>query len=293
MRKFLAILLVCTAAFVSMTRSISAFGVAPAILDLSGGRGETVEATITLLNTSAAEQTYYLDALKFAPREDSDTPEFIPYDVDHSGLPEWIHFASRAVRVAANSKGDVPFSIAIPSSIASGSYYGAVIVSDSPSEVVATNGATISAKTAVLLFLTVTGETLEKLQILDFTSDITGKFVQTVSGNYHARIQNQGNVVLQPNVIVSITDMFGNDLGHVDLNEDKGRILPDTTRTFDLSVESDATSFGPITATLNVESESGGVYATSSLTYWIVSWKPIAVLAIVLAALLILLKKKK
>ncbi len=264
-----------------------AFGVSPATLDLSGSRAETVDGTFTVVNASTAEQTYYLSTLKFGPGEQSGTPAFIPYDVDHSGLPEWIAFPHAAVSVAAQSKADVPFTVRIPSGIESGSYYAAVTVSTTPSELVATNGATVEAKTAVLVFLTVEGETVGKAAVLDFVTP-DGPIMTVHDLSYAFRVQNQGNVVIAPKSAIVVKDLFGRTVYTKDGNADAGRVFPGTTRTFSDELIERPSSFiataqrqwdlfavGPVTATLLVE----GVDSRLTIHYWMLPWQLLACFA--------------
>lgn len=268
----------------------SAFGVSPATLDLSGARGETIDATFTVINSSTAEQTYYLSTLAFGPNESSGAPEFIPYDVDHSGMPEWIAFPHAVVSIEANAKADVPFRVSIPAGAASGSYYAAVTVSTAPSEIVATNGATVEAKTAVLVFLTVEGETIEKAAVLDFVTP-DGPITTIHELSYAFRVQNQGNVVVVPTASIVVTDLFGRTVFTKDANAAGGRVLPGTTRTFtDELIEKPSGFFptvrkqwflfaiGPMTATLVVD--GADIADGPALHYWIVPWQLLSCIAV-------------
>ena len=229
MKRFL---LLCAVALLWIPMGVSAFGVSPASLDFLGQRGQTLSETFTVINPGAAEQTYYLGTLKFVPSDTSGIPSFVPYDTDHSGLAEWIRFPHEAVVVPGNSSAEVPFEIAIPSDIESGSYYAAATVSATPSEIVAANGASVSAKTAVLIFLTVEGETNRVAVLSGFVSPDAPGLLVAHSVSYAAQVQNQGNVTVVPNASIVVTDVLGRVVFTKAVNEEKGRVLPGTTRTF-------------------------------------------------------------
>lgn len=279
----LLIILICSAILVWIPQSVYAFAVSPASIDMYGARNEVVERTVTVVNTSIAEQTYYLATMKFAAGTSSGSPEFIPYETDHSGLPEWISFPVKTVTVPARTKVDVPFTITIPSATESGSHFAAITVSTTPSEVVASNGASIEAKTAVLLFLTVSGETVEKLALLDFVTP-DGPVMATHGVSYSFRLQNQGNVVVKPTASIAVTDIFGRTVFVKDANSESGRVLPASTRTFSGELVAVPDGFvetikqqlaylaiGPMTATLTVE--YGVDVQTMSIRYWSVPWQ--------------------
>lgn len=275
---------------------VLAFAIAPATLDLSGQRGETIKDTIAVINNGSAEQTYYLGTLKFIPGESS-TPSFIPFETDHSGLPEWIAFPVKIVTIPANTKVDVPFTVTIPQDVPSGTVYGAITVSTTPSDVVAANGATIEAKMASLLFVTVEGETVEKLALLDFASSNGADGPFDLARQFAFRLQNQGNVAIVPTGTVTLTDAFGRVVATQTVNEEASRVLPLTTRSFSGTVGTNPIGFvetvrsqlasfaiGPINATLTVT--SGSQTLSKSFSYWMI---PVQLLLTAAMAVVILL----
>ena len=145
----------------------------PSIVEIASSRAEVAESAFTIFNTGAGEQVYFLDLLAFGPSGEDGTPLFTPEETSQSEFLSWIVFPAREVLVPAVSKVEVPFRVVVPDDVAAGSYYGAITVSTSPTDVVVSNGATIEAKTAILVFLTIEGETVEKLEILDFFSSET------------------------------------------------------------------------------------------------------------------------
>jgi hypothetical protein len=279
-----------------------AFAVAPATMDLTANRGEVIEKTATIINTSSAEQTYYLDTIKFVPREDGAGPRFIDPEEDKSGLAEWVGFESDSVRVPAQSRAEVPFTIAVPEDVRSGGHYGAVLISDAPADVVARNGALIEAKTAVLLFLNVAGETQEQAAILDFVVDKQG-LVDHYATDYRLRIQNQGNVHVAPGGTLRVTDWTGRTLEEVAINEGGGRILPNTTRIFSGAIGTQADGFlgkmkhqlsnltiGPATISLQMEYGEGKMLEDEGRV-WLFPWQALSVIGVGLIAVILLIIK--
>ncbi len=274
---------ICAAAALWIPSFVHAFAISPATLDLSASRGETVERTISVINNGAAEQTYYLGTMAFVPDETSGTPQFLSSDDDRSGLAGWIAFPVREIAIPAGTKVDVPFVITVPGDVQSGTYYAAVTVSTAPSEVVASNGATIEAKMAALVFLTVEGETVEKSAIVDFVSPDDGMVVAH-EVSYAFRVQNQGNVAVVPIANIVVTDLFGRAVFTKDANVEGGRVLPGTTRTFSgelaerpggfletIRTQWSLFAIGPMTATLvidGVDDPNG-----SEIRYWMFPWQ--------------------
>ena len=184
-----------------------AAAVSPATLELSGRRGESVQAEVTVLNASAQPETFFLTMMRAVPRDETGEPRFLPADPSHPGLPEWIA-APASVSVPAQSRVSVPFIVAIPNDIPSGGYYAALMLSPAPRAAVLGSGASIEANVAVLVLLTVEGETMQRLALLDFTSPLRGALVSTIHGPFAWRVQNQGNVHMAPTGTVTVRDVF-------------------------------------------------------------------------------------
>lgn len=283
-------LLLCAAAVLWIPSFVSAFAVSPATLDLSASRGETVQQTVSVINNGAAEQTYYFGTMSFVPDETSGIPQFLSSDNDRSGLAGWIVFPVSNVAIPAGTKVDVPFEVTVPGDVESGTYYAAVTVSTAPSEIVASNGATIEAKTAVLVFLTVEGETVSKFALLDFTSPDEGGMESRLYVPYAFRVQNQGNVAFVPDATITLTDMFGRVVTRTNANGELARVLPETTRTFEGVLAGGPDGFwsvvrqqvslfaiGPVTATLDLR--AGDQAETTSFSFWMFPWQLIVTAA--------------
>lgn len=279
--------------------SAKAFAVAPGLVELNADRGQVIETTLQLINTSDAPQTVYLSKQKFEANETSGAPKFIPYDDDHFGLVDWLQLPFDRITVEARTKVDVPLTIAIPSDIASGGYYGSVIFSPAPHEIVATNGATINAKTAVLLLLTVSGENNEKLALLDFTSGQSNTWQTLPSGEFAFRLQNQGNIHVLPEGTISVKDILGRLISVANANPASGRVLPGSTRTYQgdfgpqnnrgfvetLKSQWQNFALGPVTVSLDLSYGDQPQALHSDFSMWVFPWQ---LLVSVIAVLIIL-----
>lgn len=273
----------------------------PGVIEITSKRGQVVEQTITVINAKAIDQTYFLGVMKFEPSEEGGIPKFIPFEEDHTGLPEWIQFPFSEFIVKANSKQEVKFTISVPSDAKSGGYYAAVTISESPSDLVADNGAIVEAKTAALVLLTVAGETEEKLVLLDFKTSAGVK--SNVEGPFEYRVQNQGNVHTTPSGDVLIKDIFGRTVAIFDANPTFGRVLPNSTRQFVVGPpETESNLYevlkhqmrifaiGPMTAELLLTYGNSEDVISSQISFWYLPWQ-IMLTDVVLIVLIILLYK--
>lgn len=268
----------------------------PSILELSGGRGETLVSSFTLVNQNVDDQDYYLDTINFKPHDETGTPEFFS-EKNQGGLTQWIQFPTNKILVPARSKVEVPLKIIVPPDVKSGGYYAAVTVSQAPAEIVASNGATIEAKTALLVLFTVKGGTALKAGLLDFIEAKPHLIHTDLQEHFVYRVQNQGNVHLTPKGVITFKDIFGRVIFTADANPIKSRVLPMSTRKFSVDVDGVKNGFldqvrfqartfaiGPITATLLID-EEGLSPMTAHVSFFLL---PIQLILVVIGMIIVL-----
>lgn len=272
-----------------LSRQVWAFVAAPAVIDISGNRGEALESKFTLVNNNEKEETYYFSTLRFEAEGESGSPKFIPFNQDHSELPEWISFENSALIVPAKSFVEVPFSVAIPTDIKSGGYYAAITISNSQPPTDA-SVPTVQAQTAILVFLNVKGENNEQAALLDFSAL---KILWQTTGTLTYRIQNQGNVYLKPEGTIILKDIFGRTVATVDANPEGNRAMTGTTRKIETPFQT-SWAIGPITAELNLTYGDQQKELSDSVTFWILPWKILSILlTVVIVIVIVTIKKKK
>ncbi|MBI5369932.1 hypothetical protein HZA85_01950 [Candidatus Uhrbacteria bacterium] len=288
--------LILVVLIIFMPRVVIGASVSPSVIELSGKRGEVVSSKLTIINSQSVDQTYYLGVMSFEPDETGTLPHFLSAKEDRSGFTRWLNLDNEQVVVKAQSKGEVPFELNIPVDVASGGYYGALTVSGSPSDLVVDNGASVEAKTAALIFLTVQGETMEKLALLDFFS--SNRWSSDLHHSLTYRLQNQGNVHVTPQGKVSLKDVFGRTIASVDANPSQGRILPNSTRSYSVEAErpsgwintlqAQMRSFaiGPVTAQVALSYGQTNQVIEASTSFWYVPWQ-LLISVILLAAIVI------
>jgi hypothetical protein len=219
----------------------SAFSASPALIDVTAALGGQAMGEFTLLNTTDSEKTFYLSTQGFKSSSDAGAPEFYETD-DENEFANWIRFEKKAYTLTANSREIVPFTAKVLSTVPAGGYYAAIMISEAPSEIVASNGAIVQATLAIPCFLTVEGASIEKLEIVDLSSALSG-LQSSFSGNIDVTVENQGTIHLAPEGMVEIKDIFGRSLAAASLNEKEGRVLPSSRRTFSIFVWEEVEGF--------------------------------------------------
>jgi len=265
------------------TVSAQAVAITPAVIELSGARGETVSTNIALSNISEQTETYYLSMLKFEPKDETGSPQFIPAEIDNEGLPEWVRFPERVVTISPSATSTISIDIAIPSDVESGSYFAAVVASESSAEI--DSNVVVESMTATLLMLTIEGENEENLAIAEFTSSGT---TNRLPIEFTYTVQNQGNVYLQPIGMIRVYDLLGKEVTAFPVNTAGGRILPMTNRVYEAEwtrnkivgdgfmdeVTNEWKNFGlgRYKAELELTYGSDQTIVTQKTVFWIIPW---------------------
>jgi len=276
-------------------QSTQAVAIAPAVIELEGERGQVLNFEIAVGNLANENETYYLSTLKFDAASESGSPNFIPYEVDHSGLPEWILLPEKTINVPPDGISSLIINIAIPNDVPSGGYYAAIVASRSPEQVDA--NVAVQAQTAALVLLTVTGESKEQAALLDFVGPGS---TNRLPIDFEYRIQNQGNVHLTPSGYIKVYDIFGGETATINVNQDGGRVLPNSTRTYQATwIQSESVGSGFINELTNEWQNFGlgrykaefeleyapGQVLKAQTAFWIIPWRLITVSIMVMLIL--------
>lgn len=265
----------CVIAFAP--RGVEAVGVAPAILDLSLHPGEVAQRTVTVINTEDVTRTFQFLKENFSP---SNEPGIALFDKGkEDAFPSWIDVSPDSLSLQAMQQASITFTVSVPEGAPSGDYYGVVFVTPNVSS-------QATARTAILFFLTVLGESHFDA---DFAQATLRTTLASTQGNaLTVQIQNAGNAYVKPTGTIEIDPLVGRK-AVVDLNPDALRILVGETRTWSvewgmpgsstwmsrLTSEWRAFALGPVRviATLHVGADTRAVTKTTIQRFWVFPWR--------------------
>jgi hypothetical protein len=288
------------ALMVLVPKSVFGYSVSPGIIDLESELGGVIQGQFSVINSSDIDETLYLSTKSFSASENDGVPEF----GEASSINEfanWITFESSSFQAVSHSKTEMPFTVTVPGTAPAGGYYAAILVSQAPSEIVATNGATIHATIAILCFLTVNGDSVESLEILSVDSSFDG-ISSTLSGDISLTVQNQGTIHMVPDGEVVVEDVFGRQIYTKEINETSGRILPASKRTFSVSYlenevggywsqikqQANTLAIGPISVTSKIVYGSENNEIRDIQTFWYLPWQLLSFVFILVSILSII-----
>ncbi|HUC96130.1 MAG TPA: hypothetical protein VMR16_00495 [Candidatus Saccharimonadales bacterium] len=276
----------------------SALEIAPPVLILKANPGQTVTAQINLRDISKVQQVVTSQVDDFGASGEEGLPQI---DVNNStpGPYSIINWVSPPAELTLNSKQikSLPLTINVPANASPGGYYGVIRFTATAPELSGT-GVALTPSLGALVFIRVNGNAKESLSVASFTAinpDDTksGWLFEKTPIQFDVRIQNTGNVFEQPAGVISITDMFGKKIADVNVNQPPGYVLPHSIRKYSQVLNGGQLGnkwlFGKYTAKLELTYGAKNQTLTQTMTFWVIPWRLILVVVVVLIGVIIAL----
>ncbi len=209
------------------TTEAFALTITPVRIEIKGDPGQVLTEEMTLINEQSTPATFYSSYANFEAQGDSGTPAFTTSD---EGISTWMKTAE-SVTLGPNETKTVSLSIAIPSSATPGGYFGAIFWGTSP-EGTKPGEVAISAKTGMLVLLSVNGEVKEEGGLVDFKTKDEKFWYNTLPVLFEYRFRNDGGDRVKPIGKITIRNTVYLRADRIDANPVQGNILPGSTRKF-------------------------------------------------------------
>jgi hypothetical protein len=255
-------LLLFVAAFAFATPTF-AFTVRPAILELQGKPGQTIETMLMLQNEEGETRDFFVSIQKFIPLGEQGQQQFLPPE-ETSGLPSWTYVDRPVVRLLPGEKTSYHVAIRLPNDASAGGHYAAIFFSTQRPGARGEQQVGLGARTGVLLLVTVDGSAKADIRVKDFTlvQDATKK-------SFDVLLENAGTLHATPRAELRVKNIFGSTIAVLDANREHGRILPGSLRRLVTGWEP-GFLFGPYTAELHVafSDTEAPVIATLHFSEW-------------------------
>ena len=274
-----------------------ALEIGPTVLNLNANPGDTIKATISIRDISKSSLVVRGEVNDFTASSSEDGNPKIITDTsieDPYSLKAWVS-SLPTFTLKSRELQQLPITISVPNNASPGGYYGVIRFTSNPPELEGT-GVSLSASIGALVILTVNGDVNQKLSIEEFSVNKNGKagsLFEATPLQFIERIKNSGNIHEEPTGLVTITDMFGNKVVNLGINQPPGRILPDSIRKFSQPLDSASMGnrimFGLYHAELSVN-YANGQSVKSNLTFWVIPYTLIAIIVLGLIAAFFILR---
>lgn len=289
----LAALIILFVPSVVWAQNAVSLSVSPTLFEMSANPSQEWASTVRVINTNSFPIKVYVNTVNFEPTGESGQGSMKPVfgtSADNATLAEWITVPNEEIVIAAEQTASIPFTISVPEAAAPGGHFAAILVgtrsltdSDTPAQV------QTSQVVSSLVFLTVAGDTVERGAIRDFGADRIINESPDIS--FSLRFENTGNVHLQPQGDITITNMWGKERGVIPINQTSqfGNVLPESTRSYSFAWtgEWSFADIGRYTAQATLAyGDQSRQFVNSSANFWVIPWKTLLVVLLVFGGLL-------
>ena len=245
-------------------------GISPVTFNLTANPGDTLEQVIKVRNDSAESQRITIEAQNFTAVGEEGRVALTEEDTSFD-LASWIQFERTSFSLGSGEEVQVPYLIRVPGNAEPGGHYASVYAYAGADQPGGDTGSTVGQKIGSLVLLRVAGDVTEEAAIESFT---VGEFEPGNPVPFELRIKNNGTVHIRPVGFITITDIFGNKV--TDVAVDENNVFPGAIRKVSATWE-DPGLIGRYQASALLQYGDTNQQITAVTNFWIIPWKLVGI----------------
>lgn len=264
---------------------VTGLEVQPAIIEANVNPGQQYSFAITVKNISSTQQTFTIGAQDISGLTEGGQPIFAqPGQETSYSLSAWIPTPQAPLTLQPGQSQTIPFTANVPANASPGAHFGSVFF-ESGTTKTAGNGSGIGFDVGSVISLQIAGNIVENSRILEFSTDQLTYNSPTV--NFTTKVENMGNVLDRPHGVIQITDMWGNQVGNVTVNDNAAPVFPGSTRAYVVNWQGSGFAIGRYQAVLSLSyGENTKQTITAATSFWII---PLKLVGSIIGAILVLI----
>lgn len=241
--------------------------------------GESVSGNVQVINAGDSAVTVETKIEDFVPLAGTYQIQFVGRAPGISTVRDWITLdVPKSFVLAKGERKDVSYTINTPANAEPGGHFGVAFFKTSELSKNAQQ-LRVGAQVGMLILVTIPGSHLEKGNVLDFTGPF---FVKKSPIHFTVKFENTGTVHFEPKGTISITNMFGKEIGMVPVNGQV--VLPTGIKDLVASVDFGGVLIGRYTAHLKMFDGEGNELTAKNISFYAFPlWYAIAFLITTLA----------
>lgn len=250
------------------------FVVGPGRVELNIQPGETIVTEVSVTNRISDNRDFRIEVEDVAGSPDGSSALTIVEDAEGPySLRDYVSFPEDVITLELGERAWIPITITLPPNVEPGGLYGTVLISTvQQSEQVAVDAPRnpIIARVGSHIFLNVLGEKT----VAGNTSGLgvlpSQWWYESGPITFGIAYENTGSVHLNPYGEISIKNMFGQEVGFVEL--DPWFVLPASLRTREVAWNREFL-FGRYTAQAQINRGYDDIVDQVDTTFWVLPWK--------------------
>ncbi|MBP6881544.1 MAG: hypothetical protein KBC35_02880 [Candidatus Pacebacteria bacterium] len=250
------------------------FVVGPGRKEIELRPGQTIVEEITVTNRISDGRTFKLEVEDVVGSKDPRrSVELLSGGESPYSIHNYISFPKDSFVLALGERARIPVTITIPPDAEPGGYYGSVLVST-----IRTPGSTdemaprspIIARVGSLFFVTVAGDVVRGGETKSIQAITDKWWYEEGPIDLGILYENTGSIHLNPYGELSIKNMFGEEVGFVEL--DPWFVLPQALRLREVSWDREFL-LGRYTVTAKINRGYDDIVDEVATSFWVLPWK--------------------
>lgn len=255
--------------------AVGDFVVGPGRTEVIVKPGESVTKMMTLTNRIGDDKTFSVEVEDMSGSADGSDAVVLLGDMKGPyTLKDYITFGGKNIELDLGERAQIPVTITMPPNAEPGGYYGAVLISTIQNEVAKTEGSVASspiiARIGTLFFITVPGEAEISGGVTEVSTINNKWWYQAGPIDLGILFENTGSVHLNPYGEVSVTNMFGEEVGNIEI--DPWFVLPKSLRLREISWDR-GLLFGRYALEVSINRGYDDLIDTNTVYIWVMPWK--------------------
>jgi len=266
-----------TTEFISGDEVVGDFVLGPGKTELSLEPGQAALVELIVTNRTGRTRTFNLEVEDIiGSANPNKAVVLLGDDRGPYSLRDYIQLSATAVELEHTERARIPVVVAIPEDAEPGGLYGSVLVNTVAIEGEVGNTSGTAPQSAVitrvgsLFFVTVSGESNKVGKLVDFGTVPEKKWFSNGPIKFQLLFENDGTVHLNPYGEIRITNLFGDEVGFIEL--EPWYALPGSLRLREVEWDR-GLLFGKYTATANINRGYEDVIDTMEYSFWVLPWK--------------------
>ena len=192
--------------------------------------GSTVSADLKVKNGGTGIETLQVGLMKFGVYGEEGKPKLMEREKGDDFF-DWVSFSEKTFDVAPNQWKTITAKFNIPKSASFGYYYAVTFSRAQNEKTSGPRQTAIVGATATLVLIEVRVPSAKReVEVVEFSAD--KKFYEFLPAAFTVKLKNKGNVHVAPRGNIFIDKGSKGDVAIVEVNPEKGSLLPDSNRIF-------------------------------------------------------------